>query len=334
MARYFIGMDGSASKTHVALYDRQTGMMDLLKAPGSNYQMLPQGLHTFYEIIVAATKEILSRNDINIEAIAAAGFGMAGMDSPRQHDLLSQVFREIGYQQFSLGNDSVMGIKGFTLSGVGIAAVNGSGFSVISMDKEGETVQTGGLGRYTGDKGGGGYYFEEVVAAVFEELYKGSKQTALTAPMLALFQATERIRFVEQLALLLDDAAAKKKMYTPVSILLHEAAEAGDETALSILEKSGQTYARAIYHAAKGLPSLFLQAEIEVGLVGSNFTKCESEKVISTIKEQLAKTDKQFRLQIADAPPVAGGVLWAMETAGIEVTAEEKYEIRRALAER
>jgi N-acetylglucosamine kinase-like BadF-type ATPase len=117
-----------------------------------------------------------------------------------------------------------------------------------------------------------------------------------------------------------------------LSRILHICANRGDAVARRILEDCGIDYVNAIRGMVKELP-LLSEKPVEIILVGSNFTKCESTHAIDTIDSMLNndKGNRQYILKPISSKPVSGAVIWAHESAGIEIDAEARNKCKMLL---
>ena len=56
-------------------------------------------------------QELLSQWCLMPSDVCGAGFGMGGVDTRRQHDLIAAMYTKMGFERFSLANDGILGIK-------------------------------------------------------------------------------------------------------------------------------------------------------------------------------------------------------------------------------
>ncbi|MDP4270810.1 MAG: N-acetylglucosamine kinase, partial [Bacteroidota bacterium] len=102
----------------------------------------------------------------------SAVFGMAGVDTSQQHQIISSIIREIGFKNFVLCNDAFLGIKAGSKNGTGICVINGTGNTIAGINSSNRMFQIGGQGEYTGDSGGGGLIAAKGVKAIYNYLFK------------------------------------------------------------------------------------------------------------------------------------------------------------------
>jgi N-acetylglucosamine kinase-like BadF-type ATPase len=321
--RYFLGLDGGATKTHCVLYDMAEDRLEFVTGGATNHEVLPSGMEGLADALSEIIAPLVGKMGISLSDIDFSAFGMGGVDTPIQHETISAIISEMGFRQFVLSNDAYLGIKA-ECGGTGICAVNGSGYSVVGINTAGEMLQIGGHNDMTGDKGGGTYLVPSAVRSVYSELFKDGPQTAMTAMFSDWIGTYDPAEFCQSVAtrIMSDSVSA----YNAVSKILYRAASVGDGEALRILTECGEDYALSIRCVAKRLG---MEKPIDVVLVGSQFTKCEDMCTIDTMRRKLDPDDtgRDFRLHVISTEPVAGALLWALELAGIKPEAGAQTEL-------
>lgn len=314
--RYLLGIDAGATKTAYALYDLRTGETLLLYGGCGNHEGMAGGYTELREVMETHLCRLCRAAGIQPADIDSAGLGIAGVDTRRQHGIISEIFRGIGLSRFALGNDAILGVKAECPAG--ICAVNGTGFSVYGVDDLGNTAQVGGLGDYTGDQGGGGFFAQRAVEAVYRALEKNGPETAMTGEMLALLGIADSALFVEAVSERLESERSDV-FRKDLSVLLHRCAGAGDEAAAEILRASGREYAASVLGVLRRLPRLAENGSVELILVGSCFLRASCDLARRTLEQELKRQrpEVDFHIRPIQTDPAAGGLLWAREIAGI-----------------
>ena len=326
---YLLGIDAGATKTVFALYDTETKETLLHYGGCGNHEGMEGGYVELREMMGNHIQRVCEAAGIRPEDIGAAGLGIAGVDTKRQHGIISGIFRDIGLSRFGLANDGVLGIKAECPAG--ICAVNGTGFSVYGIDDEGNTAQMGGLGCFTGDSGGGSYYAARGFEAVYKALEEEGPETMMTGETLKLLGTEDPGMLVEALSEKME-SEEQSAFLKELSILVHRCAKAGDEAARRILRESGKEYAACVMGVVRHLPRLAESGKVELILVGSCFLKADCDLTRRTMEQVLAERlpDIQFHVRTIRTEPAAGGLLWAREIAGAGMEADE--EIRASFS--
>lgn len=284
----------------------------------TNHEVLPEGMGSLTDAVLEIVIPLTERLGIALADIDCASFGMGGVDTPIQHEMISSLLAEAGFHRFVLSNDAYLGVKA-ECEGAGISAVNGTGYSVAGINGAGEMLQIGGHGEMTGDKGGGGYLVPAAVRSAYSALFKKGRKTRMTELIAEWTESREPANFCQAVAtrILADSASA----YNAISKILYHASAAGDSEARRILRECGEDYACSISCVAE---QLCMKKPVDVILVGSQFTKCEDPYAISVLKQALDPdgTGEDFRLRVISTEPVAGALFWAMEFCGFKPDAQ------------
>ncbi len=329
MERYMLGIDAGATKTAYALYSPQQDRTWLLYGGCGNHEGMPGGYDEFRTVMDMHIRKLCDAAGIAPQDVSCAGLGIAGVDTKRQHALISEIFRGIGLLRFRLANDAVLGIKAECPTGV--CAVNGTGFCVYGIDDQGSTAQAGGLGHLTGDRGGGSYYAEQAIQAVYNSLEKHGPDTSMTARVLELVQAESPDLFVERLSECME-GPERERVKKELSVTVHACAQQGDPVALGILTGSGEEYAASIGSVLRRLPRLTAGGQADLVLVGSCFLRAGCTRTRDVMEARLctAFPEIRFTIQPIRSEPVVGALLWAAEEETGDAIPEA--HIRTALA--
>ena len=180
MTEYVIGIDIGSTKSHLALFDTDGSLVELNHWGPLNHEMLPGSFAQFEDELGRFVSETLSKYQIAMKQVSYSVLGIGGVDTRRQHGIVSGILRRLGFGGFTLVNDAFLGIPAGSPGGVGICAINGSGCTLAGINSEGKTLQIGGVGYVSADYGGGGMLGEKVVAAVYSELFRMGEPTTMT----------------------------------------------------------------------------------------------------------------------------------------------------------
>jgi len=324
MSTYFLGVDGGNTKTHIALYQPETGLVDLYTGGGSNYEVMEGGYAELSIVLKKMFDEFLGKHGITTANITRAALGMAGVDTKTQQTEIAKVLRGLGLTDFSLENDCVLGIKAASTNGYGISCVSGTGFSVFGLDENNNALQIGGMGDVTGDFGGGGYVVRQAIAYVFGNLYKRYPASKLTDMLMTRMKITSKSDFMEALHHHVwgED---RRRFNLDVSKMVFQAAKEGDAAAIDILTTSSKAYGESVLGI---IDNLTYNAPPEIVLIGSLFQK-NPESILVTALEQFLDENykKPYVTKVLDAPSVLGALVWAIG----DVPEEKRKELSTKL---
>ena len=310
---YLLAVDGGGTNTNFVLYDTEKKSAELQSFGPSNHEFLVGGYKEMRSTLRDISSQVLKKYALCPADIKHSVWGLAGLDTASQYRIIYGFIRELGFEQFTLCNDSCLGIKAALPGGYGICLVNGTGPNVIGINEKGSSYQMGGQFEITGDFGGGLMLGKEAIKTTFMNLYRYRKETPLSKMVMELYQVASRHDFMDRVT----DWADSGKMPLPyVAKCVFDAANLGDEEAVGMLKRMANEYALSVKSLLFELP--FAAEKIHIVLAGSLFTKNWSNIHIEALEKRLKEyiSEKQFELHILSNPPVLGALSWALEEAG------------------
>ena len=310
MKEYVIGVDIGSTKSHLALFDIEGNFIDLGHWSCLNYENLP-GLYTqFEDEFGQLVTGVLSKNGIGIKQISNAVLGVAGNDTEKQHAMLSSIVKRIGFEKFILVNDAYLGIPAGSRTGTGICAINGSGCTLAGLNKDGKTLQIGGVGYVSNDRGGGGTMSRFVVSAVYSELFRKAESTCMTPALMEYLNLSNKYGFIERVY---DKIEEKSFDRTDLIRIMFQAAGKNDQVAMGFFREVAANYAGGISVMIDEME--FPPEEVlYIVLAGSVFVKGENPLLIDSLKEKVREHNPGHNINyvVLEVPPVAGAVFWAL----------------------
>jgi N-acetylglucosamine kinase-like BadF-type ATPase len=307
MTRYFLGVDTGNSKSHALIADENGSVLSVGLAGSGNHERL--GFDGFGVVLRQITDEAIAAAGIRKDQIAGMGFGLAGYDWPSDREPLKKAIEALGIPAlFELVNDATIGLIAGSSSGWGVSVVAGAGNNCRGRDAHGREGRVAGIGRWSGEHGGGADLVVQAMQAVSKSWAKRGPDTLLTEKYLTYVGAPDVLHLLEGLSrgqYHLDQSAA---------MLVFEAANAGDSVALEILRWMGRELASLAIGVIHQLE--FEMLDFEVVLTGSIYKG--SPLIEESMGETIHAVAPGARLVPLDAPPVVGGVLLGMEQAGLD----------------
>ena len=322
MNEYVLGIDTGATKSHLALFDTSGTFTDFCHWGPLNHELLPGSFTQFEDELGDFILQTLSKNRISIDQVSYAVFGIAGADTILQHKIISRIITNIGLKKFTLANDAFLGIPAGSPSGTGICANNGTGCTLAGLNREGKMLQIGGVGFISDDFGGGGFLGERITSAVYRELFRKGEKTCLTDALFEKLEISSKYDFIEKFYEKTDD---KSFTLNSCSKMLFEAASKDDPVAKDIIFTMAKSYADGISCMIEEL-CFNNTEELAIVFAGSVFVKGEDPLLLNSLKEMINQNNPQYRFlyNLLDVPPVAGAVIWALNSIGERGTFYDK----------
>jgi N-acetylglucosamine kinase-like BadF-type ATPase len=308
--QYIIGVDGGGTKTDYLLFTQEGEWVDSLRVGSRSHEMLEGGFAEAEELILSDLNILCKKHSIEKYQIAAAAFGMAGIDTPDQLEKIKIILDKAELKPYVVSNDSILGIKAGCPSGVGICSINGTGTVASGINEKGEILQVGGIGFATGDSAGGYYIASLTIRAVYDYYFRCGLPTILAEQIMGFFEIGDPI---ELLNIISDRFNSERNLDKIIVTYLFQAANAKDEVAMNIVREVADQLAKSVSGCMKRLD---FKGIPEVILAGSVWTKSDCPLFLKHFKDcvhQYTGTNiNPIPLQII---PAAGAVLWALELA-------------------
>ncbi|HEX9161488.1 MAG TPA: BadF/BadG/BcrA/BcrD ATPase family protein, partial [Thermoanaerobaculia bacterium] len=247
-SKYFLGVDGGASKTAALVIDSDGEALGRGIAGPSNH--LRVGIETATRNIERAVNIALVEAGMAIRQVEYAYCGIAGADHPahRQRVIDSlRIFFPKG--NFIVDNDARIALTGAVGFGSGIVIISGTGSVAFGRNAKGQEARAGGWGPTIGDEGSGYALGRDGLSAIVrahDGRGRPTKMTELLCYDYDMCSPEDLPRFVYATTTHADDIARYGK-------LVIEAARHDDEVALEILQRAGRELAECVLAVARRL---------------------------------------------------------------------------------
>lgn len=304
--KYYIGVDGGASKTAAVVIDQNVEAHGSGLAAGSNH--LRVGIEEATRNIERAVNKALVEAGVAIRDVEYAYCGVAGADHPihRQKVVDSlRVFFPRG--NFIVDTDARIALTGAIGFGPGVVIISGTGSIAFGRNAAGDELRAGGWGPTIGDEGSGFWIAREGLSAIVRAHDGRGFPTSMTELLCREYEMCspdDLPRFVYATTTNTDDIARYGR-------LVIEAAQAGDEVARDILSRAGSELAECVLAVARKLH--MLDAEFDVAYVGGAFHA--GELLLSPMRLRLSRDAPGATLHAPIEEPVAGAARMAMQAA-------------------
>ena len=308
--QYLLGVDGGNTKTDYFLFDLDGNFVDAIRKGTCSHEALKDSFAGTKRVMSEHLAELFDRNGITVKDIAGASFGLAGADVISQKVNLNRVISEIGFTNFKMENDGILGVKAGSPNCVGVCSLNGTGTVNVGVDDNGEFLQVGGVGYISGDEAGGAFLVRRTFQAIYDELYRVGPKTILTKQIFDLYGINDKKYFLDQIVELTMNHQIDR---TTVIKMLFKAANDGDEVAIAVLETAGSCMGHSV---AGCINNLHFNDHVNVVLAGSVWAKATAMHMFNKFKSIVdSNTNIPCEYIILNAAPASGAVVWAMELA-------------------
>ena len=308
--KYYIGVDGGGTKTAYALFDENKNLLEMVKGPGSNHENYEGGFDEAAKIIWAGINSLLMESGKKLSDISFTLMGLAGIDHQFQHDEMYKRLSNYGLCDFEIYNDGFIVVKAGSTGKEAIGYNAGTGTCCNAVDSDGKMLQLAGLSEFSGDEGNGHWIAMMTYRTIYDDVYLGLGETALTKMFYDEYSITTREQFLSYVSEF--ESENPDPFIMRLIDFFFDAAKLGDKKTLPIVEEMAQRGSDLIAAHAKQLN--FECDEIEVVLSGSIHTKLPSDIYIDRLKELcVEKSGRKMKFIKLTQPPVTGCINWILQ---------------------
>lgn len=304
-----LGVDGGGSKTHAVVVNTAGHVLGIGRAGGGNHQS--SGIERAMRHIRDAALRALQQAGIEPAQVDFVEYGLAGADRARDFNRLRPALASLPFAKWEVVCDTLIGLRTGSPDNVGVVLVCGTDTNAMGRKRNGETVQTGGFGPLFGDAAGGIYLSRATFRAAVRSWEHREVPSSLTdAVPKHLGFAT-----MEQLVNHYLDHDINSVPLT-LTLVLHDAAEAGDELSMHILRETGRELGLAANSVAHRLGG-FGGAPFPVVLIGSILQRGRSSHLLSALEATVREKHPEATIVIPNVTPVYGAILLGLDRLGL-----------------
>jgi N-acetylglucosamine kinase-like BadF-type ATPase len=304
MTDYFLGVDIGGTKSHALVADARGRALGFGTHGAGNHEAV--GYAGLQNALQAVTRKAIKAARISKDHITAAGFGIAGYDWPAERQPTLDAINTIGLSApLEAVNDTIIGLLAGASKGWGVALVAGTGTNCWGWDEKHNVGRVTGVGY--GEYGGAGNLIERALIAIAHEWTRRGPKTMLSTEFLRLTGAVDIPALIEGLEM------GKYSLGSDFAPVVHRIALQGDPVANAIIQWAGSELGHTGLAVIRQLE--IEQLEFEVVLVGSLFQM--GEMLIAPLREVIHSEAPHAHLIRLSVPPVVGGILLAMDLAGM-----------------
>jgi N-acetylglucosamine kinase-like BadF-type ATPase len=303
---WLVGVDGGGSRTRCWVADESGRVRGRAEAGPANAASV--GAAQAAANLRAAVGAALERAGADAAAVAAACFGLAGCDRPRDREALQPMVAALGLGGVCrIENDAVVAWAGATRGRPGVVVIAGTGSIAYGRTGDGRAARAGGWGPLFGDEGSGFSLGRDAVVAALRAADGRGPATAL-GDLLARELGLAELADVVSVLRWHDAQPARLADLAP---LVLRAAEAGDAVAGAIV-----TRAAADLAAMVGAVLARLGLEPRTALVAGGGSLLTQPTALRRALESALAARGVPALRLPDLPAAAGALLLAWASLG------------------
>lgn len=305
----YLAIDGGNSKTDVVLGDTSGHVLGFVRG----------GTSSPHQVGLSGTVAVLDSLIRAAHADAGLPFGteielmsvyLAGADLPIEVERLHDIVSAPGWARRSIvDNDCFALLRAGTAMPDAVTVVCGAGTNCVGRAADGRTARFLALGPISGDWGGGHDLAEYALRYACRGEDGRGRPTALSAAVAGHFG----LPTVEAVSIALHFGELSMDRIPSLAPVLFEVAAAGDEVAISIVERQAEEILAQHRVAATRLDLLDKPHAL---VLGGGVLRARHPQLESLIVAGAHAAAPLVEISVLDAPPVAGAALLALDALG------------------
>ena len=241
-----LGIDAGGTRTVCHLADMTGTVLAESRGSGANLQAIGEldVEKVLHQVIDRALAEAAG-------PVGAICLGMAGVDRPRDAELVHGILSRIGHRaRVLVVNDALIALEAGLPGASGIVLIAGTGSIAYGRDSEGRAARAGGWGYVLGDEGSGYWLGRQALRAVVRSADGRGPATALTPRVLAHYHVERADQLVREIYV----GGTRPSAIAALAREVQTAAEEdGDPLAQHIIDSGASELAAAAASVAKQL---------------------------------------------------------------------------------
>jgi len=331
-----LAIDAGNSKTDVALVTTDGQVLGIAAGGGFVPDLVgaEAAVAALAPLVTAAAKEAGFDITAGRRPLAShVSACLANTDLPVEEQRLQELIAGCGWSGTTVvANDTFALLRSGTDAPRGVAVVCGAGINCVGLLPDGRTARFPALGVISGDWGGGHWLANEVMWAATRAEDGRGPDTALAAAAAAHFDRPSARSVAEAVHLRTIEEARLHEL-VPV---LFAVAEAGDPTALALIDRQADEIVRLAVIALRRLDLLDSPADV---VLGGGVLAARQPLLLDGVNVRLAAQAPHAVPHIVTTPPVVGAALLGLDhlaaaglggTPGAQECLRASYALRRA----
>ncbi|BAJ29882.1 MULTISPECIES: BadF/BadG/BcrA/BcrD ATPase family protein [Kitasatospora] len=305
-----LAVDAGNSKTDVALVSTDGRVLGT--ARGGGFQPQNTGPAAAVATLVPLVRSAAAQAGLAPDGPVAAHVSacLANADLPIEEQQLHDAITGHGWAPSThVANDTFGLLRAGTDGPLGVAVVCGAGINCVGLRPDGQTARWPALGTLTGDWGGGGGLAEESMwhAARAED---GRGAPTLLSPMIGAHFGLAGANAVAEAIHL---GRIDRTRLHEITRVLFAAADAGDATALAVIDRQAAEIARLAVITLGRLDLLDRPVPV---VLGGGVLASRQPLLLDNLTARLAADAPLAEPRVVVAPPVLGAALLGLDHLG------------------
>ena len=304
MPRFYLGVDGGQSSTTALIADETGEVIGRGRGGPCNHIAGAEAIEKFNRVIGECVAEACAQAGLDAKTMQFASVCLGFSGGPEDKRALSQSL--IASERYHVTHDAEIALSGAAAGEPGIIVIAGTGSMAFGRNAEGATARAGGWGYIFGDEGGA----FDIVRQALRAALRAEEGWGPATGLLALFLETTGASAANALLHAFYTPEYPRPRVASLAPLVDQAAEAGDNVAIHVLQQAGAQLAEL----AQGVYRQLFKtgAQVPVSPIGGAL---KSRTLQRALDEQIRKAI-DCPLQEPKWSPAAGALIQALRMDG------------------
>jgi len=238
----YLGMDGGGTRCRLAVWDADKNL--IYEDTGESSNPYAVGFQEAQDHVKQLLSPYLNSKAATDKPILGFCFGSAGLGRKDEHQRWEHFFDQTFPTLVPrlLVSDATLLLAGSHLEPTGLCLICGTGSICLGRNKTGMEVRSGGLGIALGDEGSGWWIAHEAIKRCYRSSEGRDLQTKMTTSLLSFYGFSSLSEGIPYF----NDRSRTKAEIAAFATLVGQAAEEGDELALSIYAEAADELAALV----------------------------------------------------------------------------------------
>lgn len=323
MQKLYLGIDGGATKTHMALSDDNANVLACIKTGASNIHS--DDAKTIEQNYQKGLMQLFSLAKISKSSqLYSVGVGISGLDTKKDQEHIEKIVNAAftkhlpSKQYVRIVNDSITGFWSGSQNGEGICIIGGTGSNCFGRTKNGKQAWASGMGHILADQGGGYQIGTQALKAAVKSFDGRGSKTKLERMILKHFGVKTMRDIIPKVYY----QPFSKTDMAKIALLVEDAAIAGDKVAKQITKDAA--YELSLMVQAVGKKLSFKKSQIlPIVMIGGVIQK--DPVVTKEFKKFVRKIYPKAKFIIPKNPPVVGALSLAFHARKQEFPIDQEF---------
>lgn len=318
----FLGVDAGGTKTAYALIDAAGRIR--ARHVGPSVHHLAEGFERATALLIEGIGATLASADCAPSDVTFSFIGLPsyGEDSATTSTMDAMPAALLDETRYRCGNDMVCSWAGSLGCKEGISVIAGTG-SVAYGQYAGREARSGGWGELIGDEGSA-YWIAREGLNLFSRMSDGRVPRG---PLYELVRARFDLSIdLDLCARIYGESASVRRVFAQFAVLVHEAAEAGDQQAAAIFDRAAEELVECVAAVRRSLavpPGFVMPVSHTGGVFNGAARTCDA------FRSALEAANLDFEYRAPLFPPEVGAALYAAQLAAQPLNDTELDALRQ-----